>query len=526
MAINLEAKLSLIDKFSDPMRKVERQAKRTQRVLDAMARETKEADQAMKRAESSSRLFISSLGKMGVGAVKRLGSLQAAFVGVAGAIAGATAAKKIFDATVGEAAKYQQSAITIDAMFDDKKLGKEYREMIEKIAIDSPILDVQEIMSSSRGFIAITKDLEQLERMIKLTELLAAYSPDAGTDGASFALRELMGGDYVSMKERFNMTSRDLKPVAEFFKDGQMLKGMEAFEKLLDRKNITQSIVTEQGGSLSGMWQQVRESFSKEMRKMGEPSLDLLTNFLTKVRDKIQGGGLAQFSEVGANIIKEILTGLTSGAERLYGWFQTIANDPAFQAQSTLYGKVKFVIEDIYQRFLTWLDEGGRDKITQTVSDLIGILAAAIDASIPVLTPIAVKLGSAIGQGIVDGVKSSVNDSFFLSSIGSVTDQVNFAKGKAIKWGMDKAMQLLGKSTSHAGGLSRVPYNGYQATLHKDEQVLTPEEAKEYRNGGGGRGGVTISGNTFNVREEADIEKVAYKLAQLIEREGGQMVNV
>ena len=31
-----------------------------------------------------------------------------------------------------------------------------------------------------------------------------------------------------------------------------------------------------------------------------------------------------------------------------------------------------------------------------------------------------------------------------------------------------------------------MPYDGYPATLHKNERVLTSEEAKEYRNGGGG----------------------------------------
>jgi hypothetical protein len=67
---------------------------------------------------------------------------------------------------------------------------------------------------------------------------------------------------------------------------------------------------------------------------------------------------------------------------------------------------------------------------------------------------------------------------------------------------------------SHAGGLSHVPYNGYQATLHKGEAVLTPEENKARKNGSSG--GITISklADQIVIREEADIDKFAKVLAK------------
>jgi len=71
---------------------------------------------------------------------------------------------------------------------------------------------------------------------------------------------------------------------------------------------------------------------------------------------------------------------------------------------------------------------------------------------------------------------------------------------------------------SHYHGLDRVPYDGYFARLHKNEAVLNVKEAKEHRSGRGGGGGATvnISGNTFHIREEADIERVAYELAKML----------
>ena len=65
---------------------------------------------------------------------------------------------------------------------------------------------------------------------------------------------------------------------------------------------------------------------------------------------------------------------------------------------------------------------------------------------------------------------------------------------------------------SHYHGLDYVPYDGYMARLHRGEAVLNRQEAEAYRNGGGSVN-VTITGNTFNVRRDSDINEIARKLA-------------
>lgn len=60
-------------------------------------------------------------------------------------------------------------------------------------------------------------------------------------------------------------------------------------------------------------------------------------------------------------------------------------------------------------------------------------------------------------------------------------------------WFSDDGNTKSGYGRSFAAGLDNVPYDGYKATLHKGERVLTAQENKEYN-----AGRATNSGNTYN----------------------------
>lgn len=86
----------------------------------------------------------------------------------------------------------------------------------------------------------------------------------------------------------------------------------------------------------------------------------------------------------------------------------------------------------------------------------------------------------------------------------------------------------LGINGSHANGLSNVPYDGYVASLHKGEEVLTRAEADQRRQQNSvnsvGTGGVTIAklADQIIVREDADINRIADALvSKLMENRGG-----
>ena len=68
-----------------------------------------------------------------------------------------------------------------------------------------------------------------------------------------------------------------------------------------------------------------------------------------------------------------------------------------------------------------------------------------------------------------------------------------------------------------AYGMHRVPYDNYAALLHEGERVLTAREARELDRRSGGVS-VQVTGNSFSVRSDGDLDEIGEAIAYAIER--------
>jgi hypothetical protein len=464
MAFDLVARLRLDDNFSTPIRRVTAQMQRADRMTqrfrdsngrlrDSMGRFARQTDNS---THSVSR-FRGEVGRGFGGAIKGFGSLSLAIGGVATAFAGVVSAKKIFDATIGEAAKYEQSSVIISAMFDNKKLSKQYMDLVNSFAINSPIMDSQAMFANSKSFISLTKDVKQLEKMWDLAERMAAMDPLQGVEGSVFALRELFSGDATSIVERFELPRKVMKDI----KNLSLPQQLKELDKYFNKIGMTKKVVDDVGRTTTGLWQQIKESVAKTLRDMGAPALGVIKKFLDGLKTGLQGGSLSGFQKTGADILKNIAQGFVSAATGIGKWIDSIRNNEEFKKKTTLFGQVKWVIGNIFDSFIAWLDGGGSKQIADTVDKLFQSLSGVIEATTEALLPVAMKVGSAIGSGIISGFNAAIKDSWMLQILSG--DSVGFAKRKVQDLGVKKAIGYIidkKKGASHASGLSRVPYDG------------------------------------------------------------------
>jgi hypothetical protein len=544
LAFDLTAVLRLKDDFTSKIRRAQRAAEQFNnavrkaqrstglwrdtngRLRDSMGRFAKETERASWNLTHLGN-GLRNIAKEASG----IRGLAGAFTGLATAIGSAYAAKKVFDSTVLAAAKHEQSTVMINAMINDKAIAKQYMDLIDRLSVQSPILNSQDMYANSKSFLTVTKNIKQLEKMWSLAERLAAIDPAQGIEGAVYALRELFSGDAVSMVERFEMPRKVMNEIKKM----NLPQQLDALDRYFNKIGLTTKLVNDMGSTTLGLWNRVREQFQLVLREMGKPSLEVLSGFLTQVIQKLESGDFSRFAQIGARMIRSILSGLTNGIMAIYNWFSTITNSPEFQQRTTLTGKVKFIIEDLYQRFLSWLNSTGMSQIQSLTDTLVSSLASAIQNNaspiVAAAATVGAKIGSALAQGIMDAVSSNPIAKWVISG-GSIAG-IAYDKIRGLLGGGKKSKKRSASTSrrfynprlikGYAGGLNYVPYDRFPALLHRGEMVLPRGEAQEYRKGKSKGINVTITGNAFHVRQESDIQKIAYELAKLIERKGALM---
>lgn len=532
MAINLVARMVFKDEATPGMRRVKKGMQDMERANTRMARHIEKNNRQfgnmrgmLGRVGGAFSTFGRGIGFVAGGVmnlVQRLNPLHMALTGIAAGATAAYTAVKVFNATVGEAMKMQQSQIVIGAMFDDEALSKQYMALMDKIAIKSPLLDSQAMYANSKSFITATKDLGQLEKMWNLTERLVASDPTQGLEGAIFALRELFSGDAISIVDRFELPRTIMNEIKKLPLEQQLTRLDEYFNKI----GLTTELIDAMGGSALGMWQQVKERWQLVLRDMGEPSLKAVSEFLSNLLDRLEGQDMQKFAEWGGRVIENMVTGMSNNAIKIYDWITALSNDPEFQSKTTIWGKVDFVVQDIADKFMAWYNSEGEAKLIDFGSKAAQTMIAALDATDEVFA-LGGKLGGAIWDGILAGVKQSAKESpigAYLQA-GVMTSPKNIVNTLKSGYRVWKSVSGQGGSSSspegksvrrsHSAGLERVPYDGYTPTLHQGERVLTAQQAREYNNGSG-KGAPVINIQNMTVREESDIQKIAKQLALLL----------
>lgn len=332
MAINLRAVLSLTDNFTRPLQ-------RATRTIESVESRTRSADRALGRAGISGQRAFNNVGNAASSASNGMNRAVKAVAGLAGGIIAAKGAAELLDATLGEAMRYEQQEVLVEAMFDDRKASKAYAKMVQKMAEDSPIMDTSTMMGSSKAFVGITKELPALKQAWKVAEKLSIMDPEQGLEGSVLALKELSGGDGQSLAERFELPRKVVNNLKNLSFDDQLA----GIQKYLDKLGITDKTVDKMGNATISKWNQVKEKMQSTFRSMGTDGNSQIGTALDGVLKGLDNGA---FNKVA----KQVDAGLGQAIEKVANYVKTIdfndLGNKASKAFTAMSNGAKWVTEN------------------------------------------------------------------------------------------------------------------------------------------------------------------------------------
>ncbi|MGE7273561.1 hypothetical protein ACQKK5_19120 [Brevibacillus panacihumi] len=229
-----------------------------------------------------------------------------------------TGAQSVFNKTMGAAFQRQQLVDTLAARANSAEIGLEIYERVRKQALAANE-NVDRTLANTMQFMSNTMDPAKLEHLNMLAMRLQKLNPAEGIEGAGFALKELMSGDYTSIAERFNMSRTMLQNSAarnaglKNDVDG-FIKGMD---QLLNQQKMTQDAFERMLDSPASRWARAVNRFQDNMANAGSralkaflPLIDLANKFFDsgKAEGFFDGltAGLRVFADITARTAKFI----------------------------------------------------------------------------------------------------------------------------------------------------------------------------------------------------------------------------
>ena len=174
----------------------------------------------------------------------------------------------------------------------------------------------------AKGFTAfntVSRDLDDMTRLFKMTERLYAKDPTQGSEGAVFALKEALEGDTMSMRNRFGIRLSG-ETLRNYFDTGDISGGLDYIDQQMAKFGATQSVVDKNTGNLmvqlNMFSSNLKDAFGENMTTSMQPVL----NIIGRLQEMLDAGKFQPFFDLfaaGATFVGNALAFVVDNAEVL-----------------------------------------------------------------------------------------------------------------------------------------------------------------------------------------------------------------
>ena len=285
MAQNLTAVFKITDQYTTAMQKI------------IQSQKTFEQKQIL--ADRATENFSKRLGEVKVEADKGASGVTLLTGKLMGLVSAAYLAKKALDLTfegINTAALQKTQEITFQALLNSKEAGSYLYKYVGEYAKISA-LDRESTAKGVTTFLSFTRDINQIEQLIKMTERLYAKDPTQGAEGAVFALKEALEGDVISLRNRFGISGLS----GEKLRASDTTGKIEQIDSVLNRFGATQEVVNANYNNLNIQTEMFTSNLKTAIGENATPVMENLAEVMARVNENMQAGKYQPFINLMVN---------------------------------------------------------------------------------------------------------------------------------------------------------------------------------------------------------------------------------
>jgi phage-related protein len=272
-----------------------RSADRTENTLRTLAPAAQSAGRASESAAGNFRDFGGSMLSASAGADALSGVLDTASQALSAIASGFT---DVLGGAISLNASFESSTAVIQAYTGSQEETERIMSMLQERAANS-VFSFDEMAQAVQGLIPASRmAFVPVDELMTVAEQLGASNMAEGIDGAAFALREAVSGDFTSVIERFNLPRSAINALKE-----QGVPALDIIRSVMSDLGISMDLVSAQANTFNGRSDRLIENLQLMAADAAKPIFDLLSESL---EDVIELMGEPEFQEF-ADTIKEIV---------------------------------------------------------------------------------------------------------------------------------------------------------------------------------------------------------------------------
>ena len=272
-----------------------RSADRTENTLRTLAPAAQSAGRASESAAGNFRDFGGSMLSASAGADALSGVLDTASEALSAIASGFT---DVLGGAISLNASFESSTAVIQAYTGSQEETERIMSMLQERAANS-VFSFDEMAQAVQGLIPASRmAFVPVDELMTVAEQLGASNMAEGIDGAAFALREAVSGDFTSVIERFNLPRSAINALKE-----QGVPALDIIRSVMSDLGISMDLVSAQANTFNGRSDRLIENLQLMAADVAKPIFDLLSESL---EDVIELMAEPEFQEF-ADTIKEIV---------------------------------------------------------------------------------------------------------------------------------------------------------------------------------------------------------------------------